>query len=107
MCHFVERLGVKKIRFAELQNCPALQVYAMDIFPSIPIESFKNGCEITVPHKTSEVLVRVTCGLVDANKPPVVDPTGRDPQSRVMSGNLQIIDSWLDANMQHSGGRCK
>ena len=104
MYDFVERLGIKKIRFAELQYCPALQICARTIFPNIPIETFKDGCEITVPHKTLEVLVRVTCGLIDTNKPPIVDPTGRDPQSQVMYSDLQIIDSWLDANMQHSGG---
>jgi molybdenum cofactor biosynthesis enzyme MoaA len=110
MCGMVRRLGVSKLRFAELQNCPALYVNARDIFVGfggLSADPFKDGCEVPITYKpfdNMEVIVRVTCGLVDANKPPVVDPTGRNPQGQIMYSDLQMVDSWLDYNMQHSGG---
>ena len=104
MYDLAKRLGVTKIRFAELQNCPALYVDARTIFKKIPADPFKDGCEITIPHKDLEILLRVTCGIVNKNKDPVENPTGRNSQSRVMYNDLQIVDSWLDANGNQSAG---
>jgi Molybdenum cofactor biosynthesis enzyme len=60
----VQNLGVSKIRFAELQKCPALYVDARSIFTNVPSDPFKDGCEITIPKKDMEVLLRVTCGII-------------------------------------------
>jgi Molybdenum cofactor biosynthesis enzyme len=98
MYKFVERLGVKKIRFAELQNCPALYVDARTIFANIPADPFKDGCEITLHHKDLEVLLRVTCGIVNTDKDPIENPVGRNPQTQIMYSNGQVQDSWLDRN---------
>ena len=104
MCGMVRRLGVTKLRFAELQNCPALYVNARDIFVGfggLSADPFKDGCEVPITYKpfdNMEVLVRVTCGIIDPNKPPVENPTGRNINSQVMYSDRQIVAGWLQEN---------
>jgi molybdenum cofactor biosynthesis enzyme MoaA len=91
----VTRLKVKKIRFAELQNCPALFVDAGTIFDNVPSKPFEEGCEINIPKKGLEVTLRLTCGLVDRNKKAVDNPVGRNIRTQVMYSDGQIQDEWL------------
>lgn len=111
MCGMVRRLGVTKLRFAELQDCPALYVSARDIFIGLSVDPFKDGCEVPITYKPFdgvEVIVRVTCGIVDPNKPPVIDPTGRNIDSQVMYSDRQIVAGWLQeyGSCHRRTGRC-
>jgi organic radical activating enzyme len=98
MYDLTKRLGVTKIKFAELQNCPALFVDASTLFSNIPSEPFEKGCEITIPKKGMEVIVRVTCGIIDRNKPAVVEPSGRNAQTQIMYNDMQVVHGWLAEN---------
>ena len=94
MYDLVKRLRVKKIRFAELQNCPALSVDAGTIFDNLPSKPFQEGCEVTIPKKGMEVVLRLTCGLVNKKKAKVKDPVGQLSQTLVMYSDGSTQQGW-------------
>ena len=94
MYEMVKRLGVTKIRFAELQKYPDLFVDAKKLFDGVPADPFKDGCEIKIPQKGLDVTLRITCGIIDKKKKAVVNPTGRNAQTQVMYSNGEVSDGW-------------
>jgi molybdenum cofactor biosynthesis enzyme MoaA len=97
MYDLVRRLRIKKIRFAELQRCPALFVDAGTLFDSVPKKPFEEGCEVSIPSKDLEVTLRLTCGIVDEKKDPVIDPQGRNQQTQIMYSDAAIYNNWVNS----------
>lgn len=94
MYDLAKRLGVKKIRFAELQKCPALFVNANTLFDNLPSKPFEEGCEVTIPKKGMEVVLRLTCGLVNEKKATIENPTGQNSQTQVMYSDGATAPNW-------------
>jgi pyruvate-formate lyase-activating enzyme len=91
-------LGVKKIRFTELQHYPDLFVDARTIFAKAPNEPFEEGCENKIKHPDLDVTLRVTCGIVNSKKPCVKDPKNRNMVTKVLYSNGEVSDGWKKKN---------
>jgi pyruvate-formate lyase-activating enzyme len=105
MIELCKKMGIKRIRFAELQNCPAMYVDARTIFPDLPDNPFVDGCEQEYKREDGiTVTVRETCGITDPTKCPVINPVGRNAQTQIMYPNGQTTDRWVEQDMESMHG---
>lgn len=88
-------LGADAIRFTELQDAEDNAVNAYKLFSNLPADPFRDGCEVTVPTTYPiQVIVKVTCGRVNANRPPVCEQPVRTGKTIVIYPNGETKSGW-------------
>ena len=88
MIDLARYIGVKSIRFAELQGVSKKNgfIFASDIFPYefLKENPFTSGCETNMVKDNFPILIRRVCGIVSKNLPPVINPIGRKATTKVL-----------------------
>ena len=98
MIDLARYLGVKSIRFAELQGVSKEDgfIFASDIFPYefLKDNPFTSGCETVMTVDNFPVTIRRVCGIVSKNLPPVKNPIGRNARTQVLHSDGVITDGF-------------
>lgn len=99
MIDLARYLGVKGIRFAELQGVNKKNgfIFASDVFPRYEFlkeNPFTSGCETNMVIDNFPVLIRRVCGIVSKNLPPVINPIGRKATTKVLNPDGVITNGF-------------
>lgn len=98
MIDLARYLGVKSIRFAELQGVSKEDgfIFASDIFPYLFLREnpFTSGCETNMLIDNFPIMIRRVCGIVSKNLPPVNNPIGRNARTQVLHSDGVITDGF-------------
>ena len=98
MIRFASSLDADHLRFSELQQAKGLFVDSRGLFKGLPDNPYTDGCEKEPTGQFPvKVTVKLTCGLIDPQKPPVVKESVYEPCTRVLYPNGQISCGWLNS----------
>ena len=97
MLEFSRNMGIKWVRFSELQFESRGFVYARDIFDGINDDPYVQGCNQNFVIDGLNVTVRQSCGIVNCIKPFPKDALMRENKadSLVMYPNGEIYHGWI------------
>ena len=97
MLEFSRNMGIKWVRFSELQFESRGFVYARDIFDGINDDPYVQGCNQNFVIDGVNVTVRQSCGIVNCIKPFPKDALMRENKadSLVMYPNGEIYHGWI------------
>lgn len=95
MIAFAEKIGANAIRFSELQNAESLWVDAKTIFPILTDDPYTDGCEQALSLFSIPVTVKMTCGLVNRHKVPIIRESKPLYTTKVLYPNADVYNGWL------------
>ena len=97
MIRFASSMCVDHLRFSELQQAKGLFVDSRRLFKGLPDNPYRDGCEKEPTGQFPvKVTVKLTCGLIDPQKPPVTEESEYKPSTRVLYPDGQISCGWLN-----------
>lgn len=98
MVSLAVKLGADTIRFTELQDDEEHTVNAYDLFDGLPNNPFCDGCEVTLTDAYPiPVIVKVTCGRVNRNRPTVTETPIRTGKTIVLYPDGTVSAGWRKA----------
>lgn len=108
MIDFASSLGADHLRFSELQQAEELFVDSRILFKGLPDNPYRDGCEKEPDGQFPiKVTVKLTCGLIDPQKPPIAKESKYEPSTRVLYPNGQISRGWLNTAGNPRANDCR